>query len=65
MSERQEPYLYRTSTQPIGKVLIEREELKVTYTNGVPDVREYLVGLRRDLLRKIKQLDEMIASLNA
>jgi hypothetical protein len=36
---------------------------KIEYTNDAPDVREYLINLRRDLLRKVKDLDELIAQL--
>jgi len=32
--------------------------------NDAPDVREYLVNLRRDLLRKVKQLDELIGRID-
>ena len=45
---------YTTSTAP---------GVKVTYINDKPDVREYLINLRRDLLHKVKQLDELIARL--
>ena len=37
--------------------------VQVTYVDDVPDVRQWLIGLRRDLVRKIKQLDELIARL--
>ena len=39
------------------------EQIKVTYTNDAPDVREYLINLRRDLLRKVRDLDELIARM--
>ena len=38
--------------------------LKIDYVNDAPDVREYLVNLRRDLLRKVKQLDELIGRID-
>jgi hypothetical protein len=28
-----------------------------------PDLREWLINLKRDLLRKVKQIDELIANL--
>lgn len=52
MSEIQSPYI-TASVQP----------LKVTYTDDLPDVREYLMNLRRDLLRKVRDLDELIARM--
>ena len=36
---------------------------KIEYTSDAPNVREWLINLRRDLLRKVKQLDELIAQL--
>ena len=35
----------------------------VTYIDDKPDVREYLINLRRDLLRKVHDLDILIARL--
>jgi hypothetical protein len=52
MSEKQEPYITASITA-----------IKITYTDDVPDVRDYLIDLRRDLLRKVKQLDELIARI--
>lgn len=52
MSEKQEPYI----TASIAAI-------KITYTDDEPDVEEYLIDLRRDLLRKVKQLDELIGRL--
>ena len=52
MSETQEPYITASITQ-----------IKITYTDDVPDVRDYLINLRRDLLRKVRQLDELIARM--
>ncbi len=52
MNEPREPYI----TAPIV-------QLKITYIDDVPDVRDYLINLRRDLLRKVKQLDELIARM--
>jgi hypothetical protein len=53
MSEQHTPYITPSALIPFG----------VTYTDDKPDVLEYLINLRRDLLRKVKQLDELIARL--
>lgn len=37
--------------------------IKVTYTDDSPDVRQWLQDLRRDLLRKVRQIDELISRL--
>jgi hypothetical protein len=52
MSEQRTPYV--TPTRPISGVC---------YVDDVPDVREYLINLRRDLLRKVRDLDELIARM--
>lgn len=36
---------------------------KIEYTNDAPDMREWLRNLRRDLLRKVKQIDELLITL--
>lgn len=51
----QQQATYTTPTRPISGV---------TYTNDAPDVREYLMNLRRDLLRKVRDLDELIARMS-
>lgn len=52
MTEPHTPYT--TPTRPISGV---------TYIDDVPDVREYLMNLRRDLLRKVRDLDELLARM--
>ena len=37
--------------------------VQVTYVDDTPDVRQWLIDLRRDLLDKMKQLNELIARL--
>jgi hypothetical protein len=76
MSEKQEPYIctrIHDSTgsacpdcgmiQRNGNISSRATAIKITYTDDVPDVRDYLIDLRRDLLRKVKQLDELIARI--
>lgn len=36
--------------------------VSVTYVDDAPDMRQWLMDLRRDLLRKVKQIDEMLAA---
>ncbi len=36
---------------------------KIEYRDDKPDVREWLINLRRDLLRKVKQIDELLQTL--
>lgn len=55
MSEQRIPYITPSIPMP--------DAIKVTYTDDAPDVRQYLQDLRRDLLRKVRQLDELIARL--
>ncbi len=55
MSEQQQSYTTITTTQP----------LKVEYIDDKPDMRQWLMDLRRDLLRKVKQIDEMLMSMPA
>jgi hypothetical protein len=54
MREQRAPY---TATPSVNV------PFKIEYANDAPDVREYLINLRRDLLRKVKDLDELIARL--
>lgn len=54
MSQQQAPYTVTPSVDI---------PFKIEYTDDRPDVREWLINLRRDLLRKVKQLDELIAQL--
>lgn len=37
--------------------------VKVEYVDDVPDVREYLMNLRRDLLRKVRDIEELLARM--
>ncbi len=50
MSERQANY---TASTPA----------KIEYVDDKPNVREWLMQLRRDLLRKVKQIDELLLTL--
>lgn len=54
MSEARPPYV--TTTAQIGRV---------SYVDDKPDIREYLINLRRDLLRKVKDIDELLSRLPA
>ncbi len=36
--------------------------VSVTYVDDAPDTRQWLMDLRRDLLRKVKQIDEILAA---
>jgi hypothetical protein len=54
MNESRADYITATANAPV----------KVTYTDDAPDVRDYLVNLRRDLLRKVRDLDELIARID-
>ena len=37
--------------------------IKIEYTNDKPDLRSWLTCLRRDLLHKVKQIDELLAAM--
>jgi hypothetical protein len=52
MSEQRTPYT-TTANYPVT----------ITCIDDAPDVREYLINLRRDLLRKVRDLDELIARI--
>lgn len=52
MSQQQAPYT-TSADLPV----------KIEYINDAPDVREWLMNLRRDLLRKVKQIDELLLTL--
>lgn len=57
MSDRPEAYAVSktfSTTVRVGNV---------TYVNNVPDVREWLLNLRRNLARQLKDIDELLATL--
>lgn len=57
MSDRPEAYAVSktfSTTVRVGNV---------TYVNDVPDVREWLLNLRRNLTRQLKDIDELLATL--
>ena len=37
--------------------------VKVTCIDDAPDVREYLTNLRREFIRRLRELDELIARM--
>jgi hypothetical protein len=39
-------------------------QVKIEYTDDAPNMRQWLMDLRRDLLRKVRQIDELLQTLD-
>lgn len=55
MNEQRVPYFTHSAPAEI--------QIKIEYTNDAPDVRQWLIDLKRDLLRKVRNIDELLATL--